>query len=241
LPKLERLAQAHLLAKLLADGVRNERENFSRQDSDYAQTAVWLVGLASTLLAATVVDPTKVRSALGMAYGPVISCLWTTIVAGVTYRVVAHLLASNVLNRAVLLESRFVASVEAYTLKTPDLLSNRWTGEEIVARIHEQFDLDYSFLLKYDTSIEKYREIYLEQYNSFERHSNDFASEHLALYAAAHDLNNDEPSATADPEKLRSKAKLINSMSRAAMWLFLVCASAFVASMFLVAAAVAWR
>ena len=157
------------LAKVAAEKARLELERRRLFQSETNQTTVWLVGLASTLLALTVASPDRVRNVVGTAYATVAILLLVTVISGAVVRVGAVWI--SYFSEVQLSELRYAMDGLATKLAQPiqsDLkLSMNWSVEEIVAKFKSHFDSDYSFLLEHNTPIDRCRKMYQETY---ERH-----------------------------------------------------------------------
>ena len=121
---------------------------------DLSNATTWLVGLASTMLAVGVFDPAKVQSALAWDAPFVLSLLWGTVLCGVGHRVVAAILRLRLLPHLLELQARQVGATLAYETPTARILSRQWDPGEIVARMKDQFDVDYRFLLEHQAPLE---------------------------------------------------------------------------------------
>jgi hypothetical protein len=165
LPTVVRLASA------AAEKAAVELEQRRLHLTETNQATVWLVGLASTLLALTVASPDRVRNVVGSAYATVSILLLVTVIGGATVRVAAVWIAY--FSEIELSELRLGLSGLGSTIldtQGPMKLAMHWTEADIVAKFQSNFDSDYSFLLKYQTPLDECRKLYEEAY---ERHKQD--------------------------------------------------------------------
>jgi hypothetical protein len=153
-------------AESFCEALSKELDEYQRSDAELGQAVVWLVGLASTLLTLAVANLEKVKALFGTSYRGIVISLLVAILAGVFSRIVSVWNGREV--RGLLLH--LYGYLFGYTTGRGIIffadLSEGWNQAEIVQRLQADFNLDYSFLIKYKASIEDCRTIYRNVYKS---------------------------------------------------------------------------
>ena len=158
--------------ELLARYLRDYLERAFSEEAEFGRVAVqgvvWIVSLAAALMTlllanwgeVTVLSASMARIVFGMLGG--------VIVLGVVQRAAQYLgeRALRVLEKDV--AGRLMAMLDDSNLPTP--LREWWNQETIVARLRDNFGLDYTFLVAGEASLEETQEIYLKQYELWEKY-----------------------------------------------------------------------
>ena len=146
-----------LLAGLARDSVPRALEQAERGSGDYTQAVVWLVGLASTLLALAVANPERVMAIAGHSYRLLCVLLLATIVTGVACRIVSLWSTAFARRLSISLNAYLAGYVVGFETPSPEDFSEDWTAAQVVEKIQHQFGRDYSFLLEYSLTSEHLR------------------------------------------------------------------------------------
>jgi hypothetical protein len=159
------------IADFLADYFRAMVPEVTRRAdearSEHIQTGVWLVGLASALLALFVSNRGKVPFVSPGEAKWMVVLLGVSVVAGVGHRIILLIASAQEYNARVALLGWLRASQMDVDVAQP--LDDSWTNEEIVSRLKNHYELDYEFLLKSPSAKEEIRKVYSQVHSSWEK------------------------------------------------------------------------
>jgi len=210
---------------------------------DEVKTGVWLVGLASAVLAFLAGnDGLRNETALRVGIAPVV-VLAATIILGVAHRVLYQLYEAD--QRAHFRNAMNALLVYEVQGRSPFPLQEEWTESDIVRHLREEFDLDYCFLQEYEVPLDRCREIYKRTYDSWRTREDEGHEEVQALLRAfsGEDENVDASSSPKTfAERLgitRTEARRLNRLEDVCSWLYALAGITFALAMLLVAYALA--
>jgi mRNA-degrading endonuclease HigB of HigAB toxin-antitoxin module len=218
-------------ARMLCDLLGQGREAAAKHLAESSEAVVWIVGLASALLAASFAEPVEVRRVLGTNHAWTAGSLWLAIVGGASYRVLTLWVAGNFQAHVFQLEAFLTGYVGGSTAFSPAVLSRSWDEMEIVAHIQSEFGQDYRFLLTHDASLERCQQLYEEMCQRW--HERD-EEKHAALEArlkAYLDLDVTRGPSMTDA---RRRMQRLKRAARFGTVLFAMTTGAFVFAMFLI-------
>lgn len=234
--------QATALATALKEGTPKALDEFHRIETDFAQTSMWLVGLASTLLVLRVASPDRVSAVLGHRYHAVTIALMIAIASGVLCRLFNLWLARQVSALAGGFWGLTLGYVSNEGLEIPEPLSEHWDEREIVRRLEADFSgLDYKFLLEYRVPLAGCQEAYRGIYRIWEEQEQatlDAFKKIVAAYAGYTDGQTEAMSQPVSDKTLartRRHAMRVRRLGYVGPSLFTISALSFLVAMSLVA------
>jgi len=167
------------LADFLGDYLRAMvPEVASRADEvrgEHVQTGVWLVGLASALLALFVSNRDKVPFVSTVEAKWIVALLGFSILCGVAHRIILLIASAQEYNARV----GFLGWLRGIQMNVEiaQPLDESWTNDEILARLKNHYELDYGFLLKSPSAKEELHQVYSQVYASWAKIDRDFLLE----------------------------------------------------------------
>jgi hypothetical protein len=190
------------------------------------QTVIWLVGLASGLLALFAINSGVVASVTFGQRRALIIGLSATITCGVLQRIAYQLAEHNQRNLWLGLQGYLVGSEQL--LEEPDELNEQWDRDEIVLRITRNFELDLAPLNTFNIPIDFYRKVYSNHFDGWHRYQSgrlQRLGEVIAAYLGMSEeqgktLFNVDQSRSDGLLEVRRKASRIRWLLRAAFFLF---------------------
>ncbi len=221
------------IAAMFRDVLPKELDEFHRGEADVAQTSMWLVGLASTMLLFCAANPSKVDQIFFGLTRFGVAFLMVTVVAGVLNRLLRVWVGRRISRSLRHLHGHFAGFMAAEHIEEPDELSDRWTREEIVLRLRETFDVDYGWLEKYNVALPDCQQCYRDQYSIWERFNGQRLEGIKKILAAYMGLSNCQvekmfgPTTDADLAKSKCAARFSSLLWMLSMGLFLIAACAF--------------
>lgn len=218
-------------ASMLREMITQGREFSGRYVAESAETIVWVVGLASALLAASFAEPEEVRRVLGTNHAWTAAALWLAIVGGASYRVLTLWLSGRINLHLFDLEGRLTGYVGGSRMTLPALLSSSWGQAQIVAHIKSEFGQDYQFLLLYDTPLDQCQQIYHDMYDDWFEHDKKSRESIDEMVRAYFDL---KPATTFDLSVVRRRMRFYKRAGKCGTVLFALAVAAFVLAMFLI-------
>ena len=195
------------------------------------QAATWLVGLASGIVALLATKEGAITALNGAARPAVFLLMLLAVMFGVLQRLLFWIAEQRQLSHFLGLQGYLIGWVAASKAESLPLLSDSWTVQRIVDEIRINFDLDYSFLVEYQSPVEAAREMYNKLCESDERSDRDtlesFAETAMAYAGRA------KPEIKSDKslDVIRDEAKIISRLSRAATWCLALTGLAFFAGL----------
>lgn len=235
------------LAIWMADYLPKYMEGQTQLQRDGVQLAVWLVGLSVGLVALLIADagsegawlgPTATSMAVGLATA--------TVLFGVLHRVAVYF-AQGLAHNHVLDFRMDLAMRTADMDFGPRELSEHWDVPEIVSRLKEGFDLDYSFLIEYNVPLEKSRKIYTEIYTQEKKWEQEALDQLVKVVSAFTDLGKEQeakmtrPRTEQDLESRREHARRIKAYEQASNRTFYLTGIAFILTVAVIAIGVLGR
>jgi hypothetical protein len=219
-------------------GVLRQAEETGRET---VQVVVWLVGLASALLALEATNR-ALLSGLSITGRFVATFLLVGVaVLGVLQRIVYHIAEAK--QRELILRLQGHLAGLTTNVDEPFELQQWWDRAEIIKQLLRGFDLHYDFLGQDDVPIEKCREIYSNHYDrwkSFEsQRLNDFGELMGAFMGKPKGKGREvlglEIGGADHLEIARGMAMSVNRWTRASYLCFYACCTCFVAGLVMVA------
>lgn len=132
---------------------------------EIVQTVVWLVGLATGLLALFAAKP-EMAAATGNTGRALIATLLAVVLLGVAQRLVRQVAMDKERQISHMAHMHLWGMTEAFDDPLP--LQDWWDEAEILGALKEDFDLDYSFLQEKNAPLETYRDAFAHQYAIWE-------------------------------------------------------------------------
>jgi hypothetical protein len=221
---------ARLFKDAIAEGLRHGREVYT----DTAQAAVWIVGLASAIVVATLANA-EARRVLGPQLDVTVASLFICVVSGVAYRLMGVWLAPRVqVHFATALGAMQGYAAGADTVAYPEL-SETWDRSQIVKQLGEHFEVDYSFLLTYNAPLDECKRIYRSVRARRQAFEDDAAEQVRQVVLAFTDQSE---LVAPDLHKARRRTRWFKRSAYFGAALFSVCALSFAWALFLIARAV---
>jgi hypothetical protein len=164
---MPRTTLADVLAEFFRSIVPEAARRADETRSEHVQTGVWLVGLASAMLALFVSNRDKVAFVSNIEADWIVSLLGFSVLAGVAQRIVLLIGSAQEYNARIGFMSWLRASEISVNLAEP--LSQEWSNDEILRRLKEHYELDYTFLLTFPSPEEQLRQAYAQVHSSWEK------------------------------------------------------------------------
>lgn len=224
------------VARITGETLHRAADHVHRSSVDAGQTVMWLVGLASTLVALNVAQPAQMARVLVPHERRFVILLLITIAAGVLCKILAlwgvTLTAVQLANVGTYLTG-FAAGLKSFH---PKALSDQWDRDDVIRMLQSEFGLDYSFLRTYKTPVEFCRQAYQAQFDiwtSSEAEMIEDVSKAVYFYTGQRlALNNPVPQAQpgAAPS-IHWLARVANGLTSVVGLLFVIACGSFVAAM----------
>lgn len=227
-----------VLAQGFREGLGKELSEFQRATTEAGQTTVWLVGISSTLLFLSMLDPSRVAAVAGGRHGTFSFLILLTITAGVVHRLLSLWAVRRTSSQLLQLEGRLMGYTMAARLEGPGEFSASWDENEIVRRLLAHFAVDYTSLLKYPVPLSWYQETYQTQLQQWKRNEDEGMQNLTAVVGAHLGLSEDETRRMfqgSGLDQIRRRGRATRRIIAAASVMFLISATAFVAAMAIVA------
>ena len=198
------------------------------------QVITWLVGLSVGIIALIITNKTNVEYLNPGSAIAVLILLSIVIVSGATHRVL-YLYAETLLLPVL---TGLYGYLAGYTnpIEEPCELEEYWDRDEIVRRLKEDFEADYSFLVERNVPLEGCREAYNSLYRIYKKIEQESVQEFLNVLAAYLGYTKEEEKKFLSPSDIASLTAHAKKMRRAfyASTIFYYIASAFFVAAMLV-------
>jgi hypothetical protein len=135
--------------------------------SEHIQTGVWLVGLASALLALFVSNREKVPFVSSVEAKWMVVMLGFSVLAGVGHRIILLIASAQEYGARVGFLGWLRGSQMVVEVAQP--LDDSWTNQDILSRLKNHYELDYEFLLKSPSATEEIRRVYSQVHSSWQK------------------------------------------------------------------------
>jgi hypothetical protein len=208
------------------------------------QTVVWLVGLASGLVTLLAVNPGIVKSLSTTQRTTLVIALSAAVSCGVIQRIVYQLVERWRRDFLMGLHGYIVGCSSEFW--EPERLDNGWDQNQIIVRLKDNFEIDFSILSQFGLNLDFYRSAYNAQYDNwheFESEKLKHLGEVVTAYLGIPKKESDkmfglEGDKGIDLAQVRIKASRLGFFYRAVFLLFAASCASFLLALLLLARAI---
>ena len=209
---------SHRFIEVFAEALPAMEARLRESARESMQASTWLVGLASGMVALLAANQGVVSALTRTERLVVLLLMLSCVTVGVLQRLLFWIAEQRHLNHFVGLQGYLIGYIAASNAQAPPILNPDWSVAQIVNHIKTYFDVDYSFLIEYQSPIEAARETYVGLYeleDKLDQEVLDKFEETAMAYAGRPKPQTQAPDSL---DEIRREGRIISFLSRAATW-----------------------
>jgi hypothetical protein len=227
----EKLRAPYLFAKTYLQGLEKLSEEIRHQQANSSHVIVWIVGLASALLALAIGNPAVTEPLHVIWYNLTLGLALVAVFGGVIFRSIAMWEASETAELNLAIYGILIGILGSKDLAHANAPRKSWTREQIVENLKTEFGVEVGRVLNPDAGHEELLAVYEEAYDR-RIQIDDAVKLEIERYIQAHVGRTLEESKSISPEEMLERVRRKQKVEKVANFFFWVCCAAYALCLF---------